>query len=130
MQLKRVCYTSQGTFGVLVHNGEPFAVTVEEIWRGNKKSKSCIPEGTYLCKKSYYNGGGYETFEVKDVPNRSEILFHVGNTIEDSQGCILVAERYEHLNNRYAAWHSQEGFDEFMERLEGVDEFMLEVVSV
>jgi hypothetical protein len=32
---------------------------------------------------------------VNDVPNRSEILFHSGNTFADSHGCILVAEKFE-----------------------------------
>jgi hypothetical protein len=31
---------------------------------------------------------------VRDVPGRSEILFHAGNTFTDSHGCILVAEKF------------------------------------
>ena len=129
MQLKRVAYTSEGTFGVLLHNGIPFAVTAEEVWRGNKKNISCIPTGQYLCKRSYFNPGDYETFLIKDVPKRSKILFHIGNTIADTQGCILIAERFEHLNDRLAVWHSKEGFNEFIRRTSDYDEFMLEVID-
>lgn len=129
IQLKRVAYTSQGTFGVLLHNGIPFAVTAEEIWRQNKTYESCIPTGRYLCKRYHYKDGDYETFKVLDVPNRSGILFHVGNSIVDTEGCILVGERYEHLNSRVAIWKSQEGFNEFMGRLSGETEFMLEVID-
>lgn len=31
--------------------------------------------------------------EILDVPNREAILFHVGNTIADTQGCSLCGER-------------------------------------
>lgn len=53
-------------------------------------SHSCIPAGSYpvVIRQS-------PKFQrlmplVTDVPNRSGILFHTGNTFRDTKGCILV----------------------------------------
>ena len=50
------------------------------------------------------------TFEVLDVPNRSGILFHMGNTVDDTKGCILVASYYGVLNSLPAVLHSYAAF--------------------
>jgi len=128
IQLKRIAYTAQGTFGVLLQDGEPFAVTAEEIWRGNKQNISCIPPGRYFCTLARYKNK-YDTYLVQDVPGRTGIYFHLGNSIRDTEGCILVAERFEHLQNNYAVWHSKEGFNEFMNRIDNVESFMLEILD-
>lgn len=128
IQLKRVAYTTEGTFGVLLEDNIPFAVTAEEVWRGNARSISCIPTGRYYCTR--YSSDRYpDTFLVNEVPNRDGILFHVGNTIKDTEGCILVGERFEQIDDREAVWQSQEGFDEFMDRLMDTQTFMLEVTD-
>lgn len=126
MQLIRVAYTEEGTFGVLLQDNEPFAVTAEEVWRHNKRNISCIPPGRYFCERQNY-GEKYESFLVQETEPRTGIFFHKGNTIADTEGCILVGERFEQLNDRYAIWHSNDGFSEFMQRLRGVDKFMLEI---
>ena len=43
MILKRIALTERGTFGVLLDNGVPFAVTLEREWMNNEPSVSCIP---------------------------------------------------------------------------------------
>ena len=85
-KLTRFAQTRDGTFGRF---GK--WLTVEEEWQGNKPRVSCIPTGVYLCHRTWYHGGGYETFEVMDVPGRSRILFHVANTENDLEGCLGIA---------------------------------------
>lgn len=91
--LKRIALRDDGTFGVLLIDGRPFAVSLERPWRNNRCGESCIPEGEYTCARVNSTKFGL-TWMVKDVPGRGEILFHAGNTFKDSHGCILVAEKF------------------------------------
>lgn len=127
MILKRVAANDDGTFGVLVDSGLiPFALTCEDKWLFNQKNISCIPQGHYNCARVNSPRFG-NTFEVTEVPGRTHILFHRGNTHEDTQGCILVGEEFGYLGDRVAILSSKKGFDEFLRRLEGIDEFSLVV---
>ena len=63
--------------------------TLENPWRDNKVNVSCIPEGEYECKP--FSGYKYEdVYQVMNVPDRTHILFHVGNDPYDTRGCILI----------------------------------------
>jgi len=84
--------TAQGTFGTLVYNGKTLCYTLEEPWRNNQPRVSCIPQGRYLCTP--HNGARFKNVWIlHDVPQRSAILIHAGNTLADTEGCILVGMR-------------------------------------
>lgn len=76
-------------------------VTIELPDNGNIKNVSCIPEGIYECEKITSKSKG-ECFHVKDVPERSEILIHVGNYAAgekvDTEGCILPGLYFYDIN--------------------------------
>ena len=127
LQLKRIANTNDGTFGVLLDEGVPFCLTVERPWLDNAVGKSCIPDGTYICRRVESPKFGW-TFEVTDVEGRTHILFHKGNIMDDSHGCIVVGERFEPFRGRLAAvMSSGDAFEEFMERLCKVQEFELTI---
>lgn len=126
MKLERFAYTDMGTFGRISVDGQTL-YTVERPWLDNKPNVSCIPTGTYQCKPRWYNGGGYPAVEVCDVPNRTHILFHVGNTMNDSAGCILVTSRLGCLGGLWAGLASKNAFKLFMEHYE--KDFELEIVN-
>ena len=130
MILKRIAETEDGTFGVLLDAGVPFALTCEPEDKDNQQGISCIPEGAYECKRRMYHRRGYEVFEVTDVPNRTNILFHRGNTEDDTQGCILIGEQFEALGDKAAVLNSGKGFQEFMKRLYDKDTFTLYIERV
>ena len=91
--LIRDTFTEKSVTGKLYCNGEFIAHTLELPWKNNQKSVSCIPKGIYDCRVRYRNESGsydYVHLLVKDVPNRSYILFHRGNYPSDSRGCILT----------------------------------------
>lgn len=79
-----------GTRGVLVDSaGNHICFTLELPWKNNERNVSCIPKGTYGVVR--HNGAKYKNvWRLLDVPNRSGILIHAGNTKADIQGCILV----------------------------------------
>jgi hypothetical protein len=124
--LLRVGSSEQGTFGVLRHGQVPFALTLEDPWNDNQVRLSCIPAGHYVCQGVLSPKFGM-TYEVKDVPGRSHILFHAGNTIEDTQGCILVGEEFAGTWMEPILAHSKRGFAELLSYLDGLSRFGLTI---
>jgi len=128
-KLIRVSVLLDGTFGVLLDGDVPFALTVERPWLNNQRGVSCIPDGIYQCMRVDSPKFGY-TFEVMDVPGRSEILFHKGNILDDTHGCIVVGEQFESLGGKVAVLSSAKGFAEFLWRTRDLVIFEIEVKSV
>lgn len=118
-----------GTFGVLLIQGEVFCVTLEPPDHLNEPMMSCIPAQQYLC--SLHNSPKFGlTYQVRHVPGRSEILFHRGNQVKDTAGCILLAQHYGKLRGNRAILNSGNTFDDFMERMAGENEFKLTIKEV
>jgi hypothetical protein len=113
------------TQGVLRIGQRAFAVTLELPWRDNEPEISCIPAGTYTCQRLHSPRFG-NTFEVLQVPNRSHILFHKGNVVPDTKGCILVGENFDALAIR----QSGQAFEEFMLNFADRETFILTVLDV
>ncbi len=129
LRLVRVSETTTATFGVLTQAGEAFAVTMEPPWKDNAPNVSCIPPSIYICAATNSPKFGY-TFEIVGVHGRSAILFHCGNSAENTRGCVLVGEQFEKLDSGVAGiLASRAGFREFMFRLRGVNAFEIEIVD-
>ncbi len=138
IHLRRFAESPDGTFGRLKGPGLSL-YTLEDEWVGNRPNVSRIPAGIYLCARAVFHRGGYETFEVIGVPNRSHILFHVGNTEEDTEGCILLGTSMGPLEvtdedsgerrPKLAVLGSRDAFDRFMNQLRGLDEFDLRITD-
>lgn len=90
--LLRTHTTSDGVFGTL-SVGDLRLYTVEDDWKNNEPSESCIPAGTYKIVRTIYHKGGYETFWITNVKGRERILIHRANTEEDVKGCVGVGTR-------------------------------------
>jgi hypothetical protein len=119
-----------GAFGVLLQERDPFAVTLERTydWTGRLRLVK-IPPGHWPCRRTYYYRGGYDTYEIK-VPGHTRLLFHRGNVENDSEGCVLVGQRFGVLRGQPAILASTAGFLEFMRRTRGQPTFVLHVVDV
>lgn len=124
--LSRIANTREGMFGVLSWYGRPFAVSLEDEWKYNQPNVSCIPAGTYKCNRVKSPKFG-DTFEVMYVQGRSHILFHKGNTEDDTEGCILVGEQFGTLFDKTAILSSSAGFKEFKQLTADVDGFSLAI---
>lgn len=122
--LQRVCENENGTFGVMTYKDIPLCVTVEDKWRENQRRVSCIPKGVYKCVK--HNGTKYKNVWIlKDVPNRSAILIHAGNTEDSTEGCIIAGSVFGSLGGKYAVLRSREA----IRRLRAIlpNKFIIEV---
>ncbi len=126
--LLRVGQSSKGTFGVLRCGVVPFALTLERPWLNNLQAVSSIPAGLYECHRVDSPKFG-NTFEVTGVPNRSHILFHKGNTIADTKGCILVGEQFGGSYDVPMLMDSKHGFEEFLSLLYGRTLFDLLIID-
>lgn len=89
--------------GGLKGDGElkPFCDTLEpprrNLLNGGKwdkrlkvKGMTAIPEGRYLMRFTYSPKFGKRLFRLMDVPLFDGIRIHSGNSVKDTQGCILV----------------------------------------
>jgi hypothetical protein len=100
----RDTFSEKSTLGKLFINGELFCDTLELPYINNERSISCIPAGRYkvrlrLARESATRD--YLHLLVKDVPDRDYILFHRGNTAQDTRGCVLVGQsrKQDRVNN-------------------------------
>ena len=127
--LKRISSDLECVCGVLVYEQKPICLTLERAWTGNIKNLSCIPAGEYEC--SEYNSYRFgPTYRVHKVPGRTHILFHSGNTVQDTTGCILVGSVFGTLNGRMAVLNSRIAKKKFFKLLGNKKEFLLRVLDV
>lgn len=115
---------ADGTFGqFLTETKQPLFLTVEP----NKPDR--MSKGEYRCVRDYYHKGGYETFMII-VPGHDRVLFHKGNTEDDTKMCVIVGEQFDSMKGKTAILRSWAAFNEFMSLLAGVDEFKLVIQEV
>lgn len=124
----RIGQSSLGTFSVLRVGEVPFALTLEPPWSNNTVNLSCIPAGTYRCRRVQSPRFG-ETFEMTDVPGRDHVLFHKGNDVVDTHGCVLVGEEFGGTLAHPQLLSSAKGYTELMGLLTGQQEFMLTILD-
>jgi len=115
LKLERFYSTNDATLGSLSINGQFECYTLEDEYREKKiHSETRIPQGTYQIK---LQNDGTMTLKyakkfpdthkgmlwLQDVPNFSTIYIHIGNTDDDSSGCILVGKNYNKKEMKLSA---------------------------
>lgn len=88
LRLVRIALGKDCTIGVFIASGEYVCMALEPPWLENRRNVSCIPCGTYPLKRYKHRTRG-DVWRVEGVPDRSGILIHPGNSVEDTRGCIL-----------------------------------------
>ena len=122
-----------GTFGTLLIDGRVFCTTLERPWAENIRNFSCIPEGVYECvRRKEWKGAKKhgDTFEVKDVPERSAILFHPANFVDELEGCIAVGRKPGPLRGKRAILNSGNTFKRLMARIGSRHKISLRITSM
>lgn len=88
--LHRLLEDQYGTHGELkTEDGATLCCTIERPWLDNRHGVSCIPLGEYQCVP-HDSPTHPDTWEITGVPDRSAILLHTGNTMTDSEGCVIL----------------------------------------
>ena len=126
VELIRLEESSEGTFGVLKIQKEVFCVTLEPPDNENIKNISSIPAQQYICECINSPKFGI-TFEIKNVPGRNNVLFHAGNIVEDTEGCIILAQYFGKLRGNRAILNSGNTFKSFLQIMKDYDSFKLTI---
>jgi len=127
--LIRLEKSDQGTVGVLRLDGQAFCCTLEPPDRGNRQNISCIPCGKYTAIRKVSPKYG-DTFEITGIPNRSHVLFHAGNLVKHTKGCVLLGQYFGKLKGNRAVLNSGHTFQAFMEQVEDASSFELEIKEI
>lgn len=126
--LKRALLRPDCTLGFLFDGLEPLAVTCEEPWRWNRNLTSCAPPGTYNVR--WHNSDKFkDVFILEDVPGRSGILMHIGNTVADTEGCILPGKYFNLFGTMWGVANSGVTLDALRERVRGVEQWAIQIFN-
>jgi hypothetical protein len=107
LRLLRFSSGNDSTLGILMRVDffwKFLCFTLEDEFRTMKKSgETRIPSGAYQLKLRQHGGfhGRYTSkfpemhhgmIEIMDVPGFTDVLIHIGNNDDDTEGCILVGD--------------------------------------
>ena len=99
LTLTRIAKRADYTIGRLEdENGVKICDTLEPTWRNYKGGelkvprKSAVPEGTYPVVVTKSKKFGKYLPLLVGVPGFEGVRIHSGNTVNDTEGCILVGQ--------------------------------------
>lgn len=130
--LARTSKGKDGIFGELLNDfWGVMAITLEHAYPDAFSYMPIAPVGIFTCVRGYHQLVGmkepFETFEITGIKGHRNILFHAGNWNIDSSGCVLLGQTLSHDGKGRMITNSKETFENFMERLIGVEHFELTI---
>lgn len=141
IELRRWYLPDQTLSRFLFDGLERFAI--ERRWNdntpydaSNPEQTSCIPEGVY--QLNWRRSGVVERstggeflwgWEVANVPRRSFIMIHPGNTVRDVVGCIAPGNAIGSVHSSVAVLNSRAVFREFMARVTPDREWVINITT-
>lgn len=90
MKLVRRWLTTVSTGGELRLDDKVLCYTLERPVGLNRPNLDAIPYGAYSVVLAWSPHFGMFLPKLLNVPGRTNILLHKGNTAEDTEGCILL----------------------------------------
>lgn len=122
--VKRFIHHPDCEIGRVYINDELFCFSIEDAFRTTKiPGETCIPYGNYPLgtrwsphfSKSY----NHEMIWVKNVPGFEYILIHWGNTISDTEGCLIIGDKIGIINQKDAVLNSRATYLKFYNKVIG-----------
>lgn len=115
---KRICYTLEEPWRDANHDG--FGDT----------GVSRIPAGRYPFRVALSPKRGYDVLWIDNVPGRQFVQIHRGNTVDDTEGCVLVGTSFGALSGKAAVLDSKAAFTALMHALNGATSGFITVEDV
>ena len=129
LTLKRVRQGNNSTLSELYINGTFQCYGLEDTVRDVKiKGRTAIPAGTY--KLGINREGGMNTayikrfpdmhegmIEIRAIPNFSLVYIHIGNTHEDTEGCLLVGTYFHKSNDDWGVYQLAEAYKQLYQTI-------------
>jgi len=129
LTLKRVRQGNNSTLSELYIDGQFQCYGLEDTVRDVKiKGRTAIPAGIY--KLGINRGGGMNAaykkrfpgmhegmIEIKAIPNFSSVYIHIGNTHEDTEGCLLVGTYFHRSNADWGVYQSTEAYKQLYQTI-------------
>ena len=132
-ELNRYKYTSDSTIGDLyiTKDGKQLynCKTLEDTVRPadiKVKGHTAIQEGVYNMVFDYSPTFSRMLLRLLNVPNFEGVRIHIGNFIEDTDGCILVGQ-YTKNNNVHSSALALEAIDDI---IKNETEFIIKIVNL
>lgn len=114
LAVERFQATSLSIIGTLTVNGTFICYTLEEAWRNNQKSHSCVSLGTYGAFIRYDSTKANREwcFQLNDANGRTAIQMHIGNKPSHTEGCVLVGTSYttDYVGDSTSAYQKLQDF--------------------
>lgn len=132
--IERTNYREDGIFGAVYDGDGNFLFsTLEHAYAQNDGTyKPKVPNGFYVCVRGFHRledmSYDFPTYEITNVPNHKEILFHWGNFNENSAGCVLLGLSIE-KGPKWMITESRKAFAEFMVMQKTIPKFNLRVID-
>ena len=133
LTLKRYSYSPTATEGRLYLDNKVLCYTLERPNKGNQRNVSCVTEGRYSVYHHNRPNGesalileGGTVSQAPEEGKRYGILFHPGNSVSDSAGCVLPGykrKQPEMVHNSKAAMY------DLLVALHGQDVTTLDIIS-
>lgn len=122
LTLKRFRQGNNSTLSELYIDGTFQCYGLEDTVRDVKiKGRTAIPAGTY--KLGINRKGGMNTaykkrfpdmhegmIEIRAIPNFSLVYIHIGNTHDDTEGCLLVGTYFHKSYDDWGVYQSAEAY--------------------
>ncbi|SDM35132.1 hypothetical protein SAMN05421823_112173 [Catalinimonas alkaloidigena] len=115
----------QTTLGLLFLRNKFFAYTLEDTFRATKVAgETRIPAGLYPLDFNRALTGLTQTYrqtrpwfeyhlEIQGIPGFDQVYIHVGNTHEDTRGCLLIADGVNTASAVKMVQYSRLAFERF-----------------
>ena len=132
LRLVRDELSENGTRGTLqTEAGEHICHTLELPWRNNEPQLSCIPAAPTHFRRRYSPHNKCVVFTATNVPGRTHINIEVANYVRQLLGCIALGTARIDIDKDgiQDVAGSRAAFEAFMARMEGVEEFTLDIVN-
>lgn len=125
LRLKRTLKTPDVTIGDLEIAGKFECYILEDPVRDHKiPGKTAIPEGTYKVEISWSPRFKRKLPLLLDVPGFEGIRIHPGNTVDDTEGCLLPGRKKDASH----VYESRLAFDTLFVKLEAASNIEIEIV--